>query len=1144
MESSSSSSVTQIKYDVFISFRGTDIRYGFLSHLKKELRQKQVDAYVDDRLESGDEISPALVKAIEQSLISLIIFSKDYASSKWCLEELVKIVECMERNKQIVIPVFYNVDPSDVRHQKGTYGDAFAIHQKKKRNLSKLQNWRSALNIAANLSGFHSSKYGDEVKLIEEVVKSLLARLNLMYQSELTDLVGVEERIADIESLLFLKSTIDVRVIGIWGMGGIGKTTIAAAVFNRLCFEYEGCCFMANIREESEKHGTISLKNKILSILLKENDLYIGTPNGVPPYVKRRLRRKKVLVVLDDINDSEQLENLVGELDWFGPGSRIIVTTRDKQVLGKRVNSIYEAKALKFDEAVKLFIMNAFKQISCLDMEWIELSRKVIQYANGNPLALKVLGSFLYGKTKIEWESQLQKLKKMPHAKIQNVLRLTFDKLDREEKNIFLYVACFLKGYESHRIIVLLDACGFSTIIGLKVLQDKALIVEAKGSGRSIVSMHDLIQEMGWEIVREESIDDPGKRSRLWDPTDIHQVLKNNTGTKAIKSITLNVSKIGELCLSPQVFDRMQQLKFLNFSQPYGDEQILYLPQGLTSLPNDLRLFHWISYPLKSLPTTFCAENLVELNLTWSRAEKLWDGIQNLQHLKKIDLSNSKHLLELPDFSKATNLEEIELFSCRNLLNVHPSILSLHKLVRLNLFFCKALTSIRSDTHLRSLRDLFLGGCSRLKEFSLTSENMKDLNLNSTAINELPSSIGRLKKLETLTLDHCKGLNNLPDKVADLGSLRVLRIYGCTQLDASNLHVLFNGLRSLETLLLEECLNLHEIPDNISLLCSLHHLLLKGTNVERFPTSIKHLTNLEKLDLSDCKRLHFLPELPLSIKELYATNCSSLETVMFPLRTTDLVHAYKSYTTFQNCIKLDKHSLNAIGVNAHANIKELAYEHLSNIGTKFLDGPAYVIYPGNEVPEWFNDRTTQAAVTIDLSSAPSCSKVMGFIFCVIVGKFPSNDKNFIGCDCYLETGNGERVSLGHKMNNAWSSIHACDFVSDHVCMWFDEQCCLQNRERESESESMEEAVAKVTFEFFAQSGSTWEKENDIMIKGCGVCPIYDSEYHDFIKQMELDLTLQNETQYLKQKCKTFIFPPLQIENWKSATQGLKEILFL
>ncbi|XP_020223666.1 disease resistance-like protein DSC1 [Cajanus cajan] len=1155
--SSSSQDPPRIKYDVFISFRGTDVRCGFLSHLKKELRQKQVDAFVDDRLEGGDEISLSLVKAIEGSLISLVIFSKDYASSKWCLEELVKIVECMDINKQIVIPVFYNVDPSDVRHQKGTYGDALAKHERSKRNQAKVQSWRYALNITANLSGFHSSKYGDEVELIEEIVKCLSTKLNLMYQSELTELVGIEERIADLESVLCLGSTIDVRVIGIWGMGGIGKTTIAAALYNRLCFEYEGCCFMANITEESEKHGMIYLKNKIISILLKENDLHIGTPNGVPPYVKRRLVRKKVFVVLDDISDSEQLENLVGALDWFGSGSRIIVTTRDKGVLGKRVDIVYEAKALKYDEAIKLFMMNAFKQ-SCLDLEWIELSRRVIQYANGNPLVLKVLGSFLYGKSKLEWESQLEKLKKMPHAKIQNVLRLTYDRLDREEKNIFLYIACFLKGYEIRRIIYLLDACGFSTIIGLKVLKDKALIIEAKGSGISIVSMHDLIQEMGWEIVREECIEDPGKRTRLWDPNDIHLVLKNNTGTKAIKSITFNLSKFDEVCSSPQVFAKMQQLKFLNFSQHYGDEQILYLPKGLESLPNDLRLFHWVSYPLKSLPQSFCAENLIELKMPWSRVEKLWDGIQNLEHLKKIDLSNSKNLLEVPDFSKASNLEEVELSACENLRNVHPSILSLNKLVRLNLFDCKALTSLRSDSHLRSLRDLFLGGCSRLQEFSVSSENMKKLILTSTAISELPSSVGTLGKLETLILDNCKSLNNLPNKVAYLRSLRSLDIYGCTQLDASNLHILVNGLRSLESLKLEECRNLFEIPDNINLLSSLRQLLLKGTDIERVPLSIKHLSNLEKLDLSNCKRLYSLPELPLSIKEFYATNCSSLENVMFTLSAVEILKAYKMHTKFQNCVKLDEHSLSAIGVNAHVNIKKVAYDHLSTIGTKFLDGPVDVIYPGSKVPEWFLYRTTRASVTIDFSSAP-CSKIMGFIFCVIVDKFPSNDKNFIGCDCYMETGIGESVTRGHM--DTWSSIHACEFFSEHVCLWYDEKCCLQNSERESEN--MEELMAsynpKISFEFFAQTGSIWEKRRDIMIKGCGVCPIYDTEYDNFIMQMELELELtlqsiatkmseacssKDETVSPKHQCKKLSFPPYQIGTWKSATQGLKDILFL
>ena len=537
---------------------------------------------------------------------------------------------------------------------------------------------------------------------------------------------------------------------------------------------------------------------------------------------------------------------------------------------------------------------------------------------------------------------------------------------------------------------------------------------------------------------------------------------------------------------------------------------------------------------------------------------------QNLEHLKRVDLSNSKHLLELPDFSKASNLEEIELDGCRNLLNVHPSILSLHKLVRLNLFYCKALSSLRSDTHLRSLRDLFLGGCSRLKEFSVTSENMKDLNLNSTAIRELPSSIGTLRTLETLTLDHCKSLNNLPNKVAELRSLRALYIYGCTQLDASNLHILCNGLVSLETLKLEGCLNLHEIPENISLLSSLRELLLTGTDVERFPASIKQLSKVEKLDIRGCKRLHSLPVLPPSIKELQASNCLSLEKVMFTSSAAEILQAQacKTHTTFQNCMKLDENSLNAIGVvYGHANMKKFAYDHLLTIGSKFLDRPVAVIYPGSEVPQWFMNKTTKASVTFDLSCAPRC-KVMGFILCAIVGRFSSSDdSNFIGCDCYLDNGNGEEnVDRGDM--NLWSSIAVSELMADHVCMWYDERFCAQNRE--CNDESMEELMEsynnpKVSFKFFAQTGSTWEKRNDIMIKGCGVCPIYDSEYHSFVKQMEqqLELTLQSkatgmpvactdqkETLPAKQQCKEFIFPPLPIGMWKSATQGLRDILLL
>ena len=152
---SSSSHVPGIKNDVFISFQGPKIRNGFLSHLIKDLKRNQIDFFVDERLDRGVDISSTLLKEIEASQISLVIFSKYYARSTWCLEELVKILECKKFYDQIVIPVFYNIDPSHVRNQKGTYEHAFSQHEQKLKANKKLQIWRSALDEAAKLTGYH-----------------------------------------------------------------------------------------------------------------------------------------------------------------------------------------------------------------------------------------------------------------------------------------------------------------------------------------------------------------------------------------------------------------------------------------------------------------------------------------------------------------------------------------------------------------------------------------------------------------------------------------------------------------------------------------------------------------------------------------------------------------------------------------------------------------------------------------------------------------------------------------------------------------------------------------------------------------------------------------------------------------------------
>ncbi|KAL5577276.1 hypothetical protein UlMin_018975 [Ulmus minor] len=155
---SSSSSTTTKKYDVFISFRGEDTRHNFTSHLCAALRRKKVEIYIDeDGLERGKEISPALLQAIQESKIAVVIFSKNYGSSTWCLEELLEILRCREKNRQEILPVFHNIDPSHVRKQKGSYKNAFDDHEKRfKDRIHKVLEWRDALTKAANSSGWSS----------------------------------------------------------------------------------------------------------------------------------------------------------------------------------------------------------------------------------------------------------------------------------------------------------------------------------------------------------------------------------------------------------------------------------------------------------------------------------------------------------------------------------------------------------------------------------------------------------------------------------------------------------------------------------------------------------------------------------------------------------------------------------------------------------------------------------------------------------------------------------------------------------------------------------------------------------------------------------------------------------------------------
>nr|XP_023926791.1 TMV resistance protein N-like [Quercus suber] len=150
--SSSSSDSHQWTHDVFLSFRGTDTRNNFTGHLYNALHKKGINTFIDDELRRGEEISPALLKAIEGSRISILILSKNYASSSWCLDELLKILECKETKEQMVLPVFFKVDPSDIRDQSNCFGKAFDELRDKVKNDARMRKWKAALIAVSNLT--------------------------------------------------------------------------------------------------------------------------------------------------------------------------------------------------------------------------------------------------------------------------------------------------------------------------------------------------------------------------------------------------------------------------------------------------------------------------------------------------------------------------------------------------------------------------------------------------------------------------------------------------------------------------------------------------------------------------------------------------------------------------------------------------------------------------------------------------------------------------------------------------------------------------------------------------------------------------------------------------------------------------------
>ncbi|KAJ6964667.1 disease resistance protein RUN1-like [Populus alba x Populus x berolinensis] len=877
-EPESSRSRPEGAYDVFLSFRGEDTRKTFTDHLYTALVQAGIHTFRDDdELLRGEEISGHLLRAIQESKISIVVFSKGYASSRWCLNELVEILKCKNRKTgQIVLPIFYDIDPSYVRKQNGSFAEAFVKHEERFEE-KLVKEWRKALEETGNLSGWNLNDManGHEAKFIKEIIKDVLNKLEPKYLYVPEHLVGMDWLSRNIFDFLST-ATDDVLFVGIHGMPGIGKTTIAEVVFNQLCNGFEGSCFLSDINERSKQfNGLALLQKQLLHDILKQDVANINCVDRGKVMIKERLRRKRVLLVADDVAHLDQQKALMGDRSWFGPGSRVIITTRDSSLL-READQRYQIKELEPDEALQLFSWHAFKDIKPTE-DYVELSKDVVDYCGGLPLALEVMGASLSGKKRDGWKSVIDKLRRIPNHNIQGKLIISFDALDGEElRNAFLDIACFFVDRKKEYVAKVLGArCGYNPEVDLETLHERSLI---KVLGET-VTMHDLLRDMGREVVRESSPKEPGKRTRIWNQEDAWNVLEQQKGTEVVEGLKLDVRASKAKSLSTGSFAK---LKCLNLLQING----AHLTGSFKLLSKELVWICWLQCPLKYFPSDFTLDNLVVLDIQYSNVKELWKGKKILNRLKILNLSHSQHLIKTPNLH-SSSLEKLILKGCSSLVEVHQSIENLTSLVFLNLEGCWSLKILpESFGNVKSLECLNISGCSqlvKLPERMGDIESLTKLLADGIENDQFLSSIGQLKHVKRLSLGGYSsappssslisaGVSNwkrwLPTPFIEWILVKCLELSNGGLSDRAAKCVDFSGLSSLEV------------------------LDLSGNKFSSLPSGIGFLPKLEILRVHLCNNLVSIPDLPSSLDALVASYCKSLERVRIPIESKEKLHIY------------------------------------------------------------------------------------------------------------------------------------------------------------------------------------------------------------------------------------------------------------
>ncbi|KAL3744371.1 hypothetical protein ACJRO7_013613 [Eucalyptus globulus] len=783
--SASHTSAIGNNYYVFLSFRGPDTRKGFVDHLYHKLVDKGLPIHPnfvfrdENDLLYGKPIE-SLLSVIEHSKVSIPVISKDYAASEWCLRELIQIMKCKKKDKKS-LPCF--------------------------------------------------TRY--EGKLIQELVEIIMREQQHDFPpSSPKNLVGIDDRMTGVMNLA--DTTSETRIIVIYGIGGVGKTTLATIIYKKLFDKFDCRSFLKDIRETIKNKGLEHVQSLLISNIT--NSKHRKRVSGIG-MIQSSCKNKKVLILLDDVDSQYHLDNLIGDCN-FESGSRIIITCRDKAFLKNPEFKEYELKELNSDGSLLLFGKNAFGG-NKPPTELADLTKAIVDKTGGLPLALVIIGSFLKGKDISMWREALEKLK-VPHMNVQQKLRISYDSLEYEEQQMFLDIACFLIGIEKRIAAYMWEDLQYCPHSGLKRMIELSLM---KIDDNNELRMHDLLRDLGRAIARPAD-KKPWKCSRLWDEEAII-IQRSKEENRYIEALRLDENG-SNMFMNQRNFERMPYLKFLHLSK------VAYVGNFEDSL-SELRWLEWEKCPNCFGVTNLHLEKLLILDLSYGYISHEWRGWSSIkmERLKVINLSHCFDLVITPNLSAFKSLEILILEYCHNLEEIDPSIGDAKCLTSLNLSDCHKLEKLPSQ----------LGELKRLISLNLSS---------CETLEELPKEMGELKELKTLDLRWCDKFKELPNSIGSLVKLQCLLLGNMTLPSEGDTWYIWDSSADYQ---------LDDIPNSIGELESLTELHLTCAKISKLPESIGDLKILKILKIAGCKELSKLPS-TLSelgkLEELDATACDNL----------------------------------------------------------------------------------------------------------------------------------------------------------------------------------------------------------------------------------------------------------------------------